>query len=125
MRRSPSSSSGDFGNLRRTDPEDFGPLRRTEPSASLLVEAALDAAERDLTVKLAELKTIPMEPLPVPSQSGQNTFLSRLNGMHPADCSSDADYVNIISNKGSRIPETGLDMSYKQYEPEMVNTCFI
>jgi len=58
-------------------------------------------------------------------QGGSNAFLSRLNVMHPSECQSEADYVNIISNKSSRIPETGLDMSYKQYEPEMVKKSLI
>ncbi|CAB3385751.1 Hypothetical predicted protein [Cloeon dipterum] len=125
LRRSPNPLASDFGTLRRPDADDFAPLRRQEPSASLLVEAALDAAERDLTVKLAELKTIPMDPsiLPTSVPGSSNSFLSRLNGMHSNEIPPEADYGNmVISSKANRIPETGLDMSYKQYEPEMVVT---
>ncbi|XP_059474897.1 uncharacterized protein LOC132196348 [Neocloeon triangulifer] len=123
LRRSPNSMGADFGSLRRQETDDFGPLRRQEPSASLLVEAALDAAERDLTVKLAELKTIPMDPSSLSTNlpGSSNSFLSRLNGMHSNELPQEVDYGNIvISNKSNRIPETGLDMSYKQYDNDMV-----
>jgi hypothetical protein len=96
---------------------EFSPLRRTEPSASLLVEAALDAAERDLSGKLADLKPLVHEP------SG-SSFLPRMNGIHSSE-SAEPDYSLMSACAKPRIsgiPETGLDMSYKQYDTDMSTT---
>ncbi|KAF4520382.1 hypothetical protein B566_EDAN012887 [Ephemera danica] len=91
---------------------EFSPLRRTEPSASLLVEAALDAAERDLSGKLADLKPLAHDP-------SASSFLPRMNGIHSSE-PPEPDYSLMAAcTKPRGIPETGLDMSYKQYDTEM------
>lgn len=108
-----------FGFQARGSPMggEFSPLRRTEPSASLLVEAALDAAERDLTGKLADLKPL--------SHDNPPNFMQRMNGLHADMSETDYSLMSTCSKppRMTGIPETGLDMSYKQYDnSDLVNS---